>query len=365
MPAGAPPEHTPRLALLGCPLDSDERHQAVEAKRAALGRPPVDPLDRVLQHLRGEVDPSRWYEAARLEVPPWLWPIPPPEEAEALAVENFVHFIDADGCRDFAQSAGRMAAQAALPEVPCLVGVDHSLAGGVMARLAQEYGPRELGVVVLDSHTDAIPTPALCGAIAYDREHNPHSPYQADDPFLRHRPHSYNASSFLRHLLDEGLLEPRNLLLVGVCDHPPRHAFRLKDPRLQDYLDAYRRLKEQGVRLVTRKDLSKGTGKLQALLRSLRVSRLYVSVDLDVGSQRAVSAVRFDERVGLGRGQLYRVAQVIAGRLGRGTALAGLDLCEFDCRRAEQDPAVYRVAADLIQILAWGRKAGELQGTLR
>ncbi len=344
----------PRLALLGCPLDSDERQASVDEKRALLGAGPDDPYQPVTALLREEVDPSLWREAGHLEVPPWLRPIPPASEGGAMLVENFVGFIDQGGCLDFAESAGRMADQAAWPDPPCLIAVDHSLAGGVIQSLAQRHGAENLTVVVLDSHLDALTTPVLAGAIAYDIEHNPRSLYDAGDPFLRHRPDSYHASSFLHHLLARGAVLPGNLLVVGISDYPPKQAFRNKDPRIRAYTQAYRGLRERGVRLVTKKDLAAGSGKIKALLRQIKTPWLYVSVDMDLGANNAARAVRFDNWTGLARPQILRLAGELRRVLERGVALAGLDVCEFNPRRQDAAPETYRLAADIIKTIAFG-----------
>lgn len=343
-----------RIAFMGCPLDSDERQASIGEKLSCLGSGAGDPYESVLALLRPELDPSLWREAGRLQVPPWLWPIPPAEENGAMLVDNFVHFIDQGGCADFADAAGRMTEEAALPDTPCLIAVDHSVAGGVIRSLSRRHGPESLSVVVLDSHLDAVITPVLAGAIAYDLERNPHSLYDPDDPFLRDRPDSYNASSFLRHLLAEGAVLPRNLFVVGISDYPPRHAFRIKDSRIKAYTQAYAGLKEQGVRLITKKDLAAGSAKARALFKQIRTPWLHVSLDMDVGAGNAVEAVRFDNWTGLSEAQIFRLAQELRLVLDRGVGLAGLDLCEFNPRRAVAAIHAYRVAANLIKLLAFG-----------
>ncbi|MEW5912932.1 MAG: arginase family protein [Thermodesulfobacteriota bacterium] len=345
-------EQPTKIAFLGAALDCDERQEALDEKLDSLGLG-GDPYPRVMELIRAEVDPARWTEAGRLEVPAWLLPGPPPEAADQLSVESMVRFIDQGGCWDAATEVGRLA-DGAWPAAPCLIAVDHSLAGGVMAALGARLGPENLSVLVADSHTDAIPMAALAGAIAYDQATNPASVYDPDDPYLRDRPESYNASSFLRHLLDQGLILPQNLYLLGLGDWPPKQAFRSKDPRLAAYTQAYSRLKQAGVGLVTKADLAAGSQKLKALLRRIQTPYLYVSLDLDLGAGAALDGVRFQDRIGLGERQLYALAALVRGVLGMGAALAGLDVCEFNTRRAGAD-RTYRIAANLIEIIAFGQ----------
>jgi arginase family enzyme len=345
-----------RLAFLGCPLDSDERQASVDEKRAALGSGPDDPYDAVLAYLSKELDPSLWIEAGRLEVPSWLRPMPALADGGAMAVENFVDFMDKWGCADFADTAGKMAGQVEYPDLPCLIAVDHSVAGGVIQTISQRHGADKLTLVVLDSHLDALTTPVLAGAIAYDLEHNPNTQYDAHDPFLSERPDSYNASSFLQHLLDSKAIDPKNLFVVGMSDYPPKHAFRNKDPRIQAYTGVYSGLKKKGAHLITKNDLSTGIAKAKALFKRIKTPWLYVSMDMDVGSKNASHAVRFDDWTGLSEVQLYRLALELREVTKRGVRLAGLDVCEFNPRRAGMGDRTYRVAANLVKVLALGHK---------
>ncbi len=345
------------LAFLGCPMDSDERQASVEEKRACLGSTgPDDPYDAVMALIRQEVNSSLWREAGRLEVPSWLRPVPALSDGGAMAVDNFVDFMDRWGCADFADTAKKMAEQAAFPDTPCLITVDHCVAGGVIRAVSQRHGLDSLTLVVLDSHMDALTTPVLAGAISYDMEHNPNSRYDAHDPFLQERPDSYNASSFLQHLLDSEAVKPENLFLVGISDYPPKHAFRNKDPRIQAYTQAFSGLKKNGAHLITKSDLAAGSGKASALFKKIKTPWLYISIDMDVGSKNAVGAVRFDDWTGLSEVQLYRLAIELRQVLKRGVGLAGLDLCEFNPRHADAGDRTYRVAANLIKILAFGQK---------
>ena len=340
-----------RMTLVGCPLDSDENQESVEQKLAqagaAAGRD--DPYLQVCELLRDELEAGRLHQAGCLEVPDWLRPVPPAAEAPRLTVDNFVRFIDEDGCRLCAQALGQMVREKVLPGVPVLVGVDHSLTGGVYRELARELGPENLSLVVLDSHLDALPLPILAGAVAYDMETNPQSLYDPADPFLRQRPDSYNASSFLHHLLEEGVLDPRHLCLVGISDYPPRHSFRIDDPRIRAYTGLYSGLKKRGAGMVTKADLAKGPGKLKVLLNKLRTPYVYVSVDMDLGALDAVQGVRFRNRRGLSRPQFQKVIRTLAQFLAQGPELAGLDLCEFNPRIP--DPEVYALAAEVIRRL--------------
>jgi arginase family enzyme len=348
-----------KVVVFGCSLDADEREEAVREKLAfsGAGGEEGDPYLQIIELLHREIPSDLWQEGGSLPIPGWLAPFPPQKDREQVSVQNFVAFIDQDGCRDYARQVGDFIADTIHPALPCLIAVDHSLTGGACRKLKELYQGQNLSLLVLDSHTDALPVPLISGAIQYDIETNPKSFFDKNDPFLYGRPDSYNASSFLNHLLEEGVLIPENLYILGISDYPPKHAFRLKDPRIQNYVQHYAELKRKGVTLVSKEDILLAPSKVRSILKAIKTPYLYLSIDLDIGAGSALSGVRFLDRQGLNEGQLYRlVKSIIKEVLSRGIKLAGLDFSEFNPRQAGQkigggeDPT-YRIAANLIKDL--------------
>lgn len=339
-------------------MDCDEQHSGIAEKRDWSPGPGLvnDPLDAVLALLRDEVPDRAWTSLGSLAVPQWLWPLPPDNEKAAVTAEAVVDFMDKGGCREVADRIGQTVAQEVLPALPCLVAVDHCLAGGQLRAVAQSIGADDLSVVVLDSHTDAMPMPVLSGAIAYDIDTNPASVYDRNDPLLANRPDSYNASSFLHHLIDEGTLRPQNLYLVGIGDLPEKRVARIDDPRIAAYVAVYRNLERSGTRMITKQDCLLKPSKVKALLTRINTPYLYISIDMDIGARNALEGVRFLNRQGLAAKQILRLAAHLSQALGRGTRLVGLDVTEFNARRAGGFDPTYRIAADLIKALAFNMK---------
>ncbi len=144
-----------------------------------------------------------------------------------------------------------------------MIAVDHSLTGGIFKKLKELYAQEEMSLIVLDSHTDAIPISILSGIIQYDLDTNPETVYDRNDPYLYHRKDSYNASSFLYHLLEDEVLKPENLFIIGVSDFPPRHAFRIKDPRVENYVGIFTGLRRKGVTILKKEDFLLSPSKLK------------------------------------------------------------------------------------------------------
>ncbi len=180
-----------------------------------------------------------------MDVPAWLRPKPRGEDILRLNTENFITFIDENGCRRIAEDVAGIVSEKILPDIPCMIGIDHSLTGGVYKSLAEFYGRDNVSLIVIDSHTDAIPMSALSDAIQYDIDTNPDSVHDPGDPFLYNRPDSYNASSFIHHMAAEGIINPKNLYIFGVSDYPEKKTFRIKDPRISGYTGAYAGIETQ------------------------------------------------------------------------------------------------------------------------
>ena len=350
-----------KVVFFGCPLDTDERDESLREKISCMsvGQEGDDPYPFVMDFIRKEVDHGLWEEIGPLEVPGWLRPIPLPSEKGHMTVDSFVAFIDTNGCRSFARMLGEHIVSEIVPHIPCMLTVDHSLTGGVFEKLMEYYRPADTSLIILDSHTDALPAALLSGAIQYDMETNPESVYDPSDPFLKDRPESYNASSFLYHLLDEGVIAPSNLYVIGISDYPPKRSFRISDDRIKRYVRFYSGLKKRGVTLITKKDLIKNPSKLRAILSRIVTPHLYVSIDMDVGAGNALDGVRFRDRQGLNEKQIYRIAGLLREIVSKGIGLIGMDLAEFNPRRAGPGPfsdtdRTYRIAANLIRRLCFG-----------
>ena len=342
--------------FFGCALDSDERDESVQEKQAAMGSAieGIDPYHSVMKLIRNEVPSELFEEIGPLDVPPWLMPIPPATEQSNIHVENFVSFIDQGGCKTFSEMIGNHLIEKIYPDIPCMIAIDHSLTGGVFKTLVKHVNPKDISLVVLDSHTDALPASVSTGAIAYDMETNPDSRYDPHDPFLNDRPDSYNAASFLQELLSKNLVLPENLYILGIGDYPPKRSFRIKDPRIKRYTGHFKGLKNKGVTLLDKKSLSTQPSKVQNIIRAISTPFLYISIDMDVGAGNALSGVRFTNRQGLNETQIYNLSKLLAEIISGGIHLLGMDLTEFNPRTAAlPGDRTYRIAANLIRKLCF------------
>jgi len=357
-----------KIAFFGCPFDPDERDEAIREKLKT-GSKQInkgEPSSSILRILREEIDSNLWAELLSIDVPGWLCPIPSSSDLKDITTERFVKFIDSDGCRSYSRLAGDFIANRIFPDIPCMIGIDHSLTGGAFAKLAELYGSDRISLVVLDSHVDAIPVSILSQAVQYDIETNPYSVHDPNDPFLLNRVDSYNASSFLYHLMRESILDASDLYLIGISDYPTKEAFEIKDNRIQNYVRVYTRLKEKGATILTKKKISSDPFAVKRALRRIKTPYLYVSIDMDIGSRNAVEGVRFRDWKGLGVAQIARIVDSLSEVISNSLQLVGLDIMEINPRRAGNctplgKDRTYGVAANLIKRLAFSKTISKAQ----
>ena len=347
-----------KAVFFGCPLDSDEKYESIQEKLSIYGprEENDDPYSIIMEFIRQEVDPELWEEKGSIDVPGWLRPIP--LNRENIIVDNFVAFIDDDGCRTYAEMVGELVDDI-FPDVPCMLAIDHSLTGGAFQKLVELYSPKDISLIVLDSHLDALPISILSGAIQYDIETNPNSVYDKTDPSIRDRPESYNASSFLYHLLEEGVVKPENLYVLGISDYPPKRSFRIKDQRIKRYVGLYSGLRKKGVKIVTKKDLLVNPSMIKTAFRQIETPYVYISIDMDIGARNAMEGVRFRDWQGLNERQIYGIVDNLSDFLSDQIKIAGIDLTEINPRRAglsypSGNDRTYRIAANLIRKLVFG-----------
>ena len=345
--------------LFGCPLDCDEKYEAIQEKLSgnAAHFHSDDPLVAVAEVLSNQVPQGGWELGGSLEVPGWLRPLPAEEDRSAVLVDAYIHFIDQNGCLDFADGVAETVRSKILPRFPCLVAVDHSLTGGVYRALAEYYGKDNLSLLVIDSHTDAVPMSKLSGAISYDMDTNPNSIYDPSDPYLSNRSESYNASSFLDFLLTDGTLDPENLYILGVSDFPDKKAFRIRDARIAEYLGVFTGLRKRGATIITKDECRLKPTKIKTLLNKIQTPYVYVSVDMDIGARNALDGVRFRNWQGLSETQIYRLADAIGEAGGQDLKIVGMDITEINSRvagkqREDTVDRTYQIAANLIERIA-------------
>ena len=243
---------------------------------------------------------------------PMLRPLPA-ERRKQFAVSKLCALLGsavADACR-----RGRL---------PCVLGGDHSCAGGTWSGVARTI-QGELGLLWVDAHMDSH-TP---GTTHTGRLHGMPLAWllgEDDDPL-------YGLAS--------GVLQPRHVCIVGVRSFEREEAERLD--RLGVRVFHFEEVARRGLPIVFDEAL--------AIVAS-GTERFGVSIDLDVITPNEVPHVGTPVADGLTSGALAREL----GRIAAHPALAAVELAEYS-PRLDSDGRSARVAVDLLAAALCG--AGE------
>ncbi len=314
--------------ILNGPLDPDEREAYIQRKIVSCENqyrdvPFKDPVLGIMSELK--LPPT--YINSHVEA--WLIPTPPADMLFMLTVENFVTFIDSNGCLDYAKEMAERVRREVFPDVPLLIGVDHSLSGGVIEGVCKEFGGENIRLVVFDSHFDFIPPSIRCGLIQYDVETNPETKFSPTDPYIYNRPDSYNADSFLSYVTKEIPME--NIFVVGVSDYPPKVAEEIEDDRVKRYIEYYKGIESSGVHVIKKESIQKDWDTVSMALSRTNLPFTYISVDVDVCANTSIKGARFLDYYGITHRDLYGL---ISSALKSNSKIIGLDFMEFDVYKA-------------------------------
>ena len=203
--------------------------------------------------------------------------------------------------------------------LPCVLGGDHSCAGGTwsgVARTLHEKSGGSLGLIWVDAHMDSH-TP---GTSHSGRLHGMPLAWllgQDDDPLYG---------------LATGVVQPQHVCIVGVRSFEPEEAARLE--RLSVRVFLMDEIHRRGLEAVFEEALGIATTGTESF---------GISIDLDVVSPEEVPHVGTPVAGGLASVDLARVLQ----RCGGNPRLAAVELVEYS-PRLDRDGRSARVAVDLL-----------------
>lgn len=245
----------------------------------------------------------------------WLTPRPDISDFTRLTADNTDNFLVSNGCWDYALWVADFVEEYVLPERPVMIGVDHSVTGGPLLALSRRY--KDLNVVVLDAHFDVMKSSGMATGFETGRSEKNCS--------------FYHCGNFLCRLLEEGVIFPENLWILGVDPG----GVCIKDTGVSDELPApekkeFRRWIDSGVHLLTKAQVASGGFDL------MLNGPTYVSIDMDMGSMRSVFSARYMNCYGLSREQFLGVLSGVKRSIEKARVpLVGLDIMEVDIHLLE------------------------------
>ncbi len=327
------------IELFGCSLDPDEREQSIRRKvayiQSGINRG-FDPYDQILK-LKDILKKDNLKNEGKVDVETWLTPFPRSSDLPFMTLQNFIAFVDSGGCLDYSTNVYKYVKNKILPNIPLLIGVDHSLTGGVLKSISEEYGREDLLVIFVDSHYDGISMKRRLDLIEYEIEKSNNSVYSKKDPYLYDRPDSYNAESFIKFLVKDRIILPENTVCLGVSDYPSEKTASIEDNRVKDYVNEFKNMESKGLEIITKNKIRSEPTSLEKVLRRKDIENVYVSIDLDIGANATTMGVRFlDGYIGMKIKEIKIIMKKIADYISNDKNLIGFDLMEFDMHKADE-----------------------------
>lgn len=339
------------IGLFGVPFDPMLSEEALVIKRKYLqakaqgraGHTGFEDPYCVFSRGLSRLAPGKYRLHGEVPVPTWLRPKPQSSDAGRLTLDELKTFVKSGGCLTIARDVNEFIRNNIFPEIPGMIGVDHSSTYGAITALKEYYGGEEIGLVVLDSHFDAVPMGLRHGLIEYARETNipsisPDSFSQGSFPDFSSEGirewEQLNAENFLLRILGDKLIEPKNLVVIGLSDYPGKAFEEIDDPRVKDYLQYFKKLESAGTCLIPKSSLiENGRELVEKAIKDLSARKVYISLDIDICSLSAVYACRFLNAKGLSLVQIREVLQTLFSSFNEGLSLVGFDIMEIDIHK--------------------------------
>jgi arginase family enzyme len=327
-----------RKKLFGVALDPADDPWSLQLKQAWMLAEPaeldwlsacLDPYDAVAESLTATLEKQHIELAGKFPVPSWLWPKPNLSDLPLVTTKNMENFFESEGPLEITKQLQSFVTSRIFPEIPIMLGIDHSATAGVVSALSKRYGPKELSVVVLDQHFDAIPLSVRLEGASQASSNPaagmpfpvPNTPVGFSDQFC--------CGNFWAYLIDNGIVLPKNLLFIGVADYPGYET----DPARNIFRQRYLSFEERGCSFFPLRQFDgQYTDTLTRFLREkITTPHVYVSLDLDVGAYNGTYAARYMDRPGISQQNLLDIARIIADECRQGRfQITGLDIMEFN-----------------------------------
>ena len=323
-----------KYKIFGMALDPSDDSASLELKRAWMNRGEVrlrglsacrDPYEALFSGLKPLLKKLPVSVCGKFPLASWLTSKPEAADAALLSVANIGAFYDQGGLKETLRQLQSFVEQNIFPARPLMLGVDHSATLGVLAALSAWLGAPNLSVIAFDQHFDGLPMsvrlaglPQKVNSLGGNSLSAVNLPEKYQDQLC--------CGNFWAQALDEGLILPQNLALIGVADYPTA-----KTPAA--YRKSYKNFEKRGCRFFPLERFSGDyTGALAEFIRAgIRTPYLYLSCDLDVGAYNFTWAARYMDLPGLSAQNLLDAAAAVKQSVrDQGAILAGLDILEMN-----------------------------------
>jgi arginase family enzyme len=333
-----------RVKIFGAALDATDFPLNVQTKMAYLTRLSqntikepnfLDPHDGFLLNSRVLSD-EKYIKIGKFPIESWLTPKPDIEDFPLINQLMFQRVTNDGTIKDYSDKLEIYVKSQILPDIPLMIGPDHSLSGGVLQALSKEYGTVNILIVVFDSHFDGIPASLSIKISEFLQEYEENGnkllpklvPAVVDDLNVSD---TYTCASYLYYLLQERIILPENLIIFGCQDYPDENFRLIEDPRAKEFVAFFDSLENRGVKFIPKMEESRMIDELKNALDKRSTPYIYISFDVDVGSLKDVIAARFRNAIGIDRSTILSAAKLIKNYMdSRKCDLIGLDVMEVE-----------------------------------
>jgi arginase family enzyme len=330
--AALDPIDDPMKVLAKCSYINRLAQNIVDPERKFL-----DPYDGLLKFSK-VLSKEEYIKIGKFPIESWLTPKPKIEDYPLLDPFKYQEFVNSGAMRALSKNLENFVMEKVLPDIPLMIGVDHSLTGGVLSALSKKYGPENILIVMFDAHFDAIPAQISLDLVKYMQEHQKEihvlSPGLLDSMDVNNitLKDSYSCASFLDYLIQDGIILPQNLIIYGCQDYPSEEYISIEDSKVKKFVDCYLSFEEKGVKIIPgTKDKNIMIKKLEKALENYSVPYIYISFDVDVGIFKEILAARFMNVIGIEKEIILNAARAIKEFMElKKCELVGLDFLEID-----------------------------------
>jgi len=295
----------------------------------------LDPYEGLLLFSR-ELSNEKYIKIGKLPVDSWLTPKPTIEDFPLITQEEFQKFANDGLVKNYSNKIENYIQKNVLPDVPLMIGADHSLSGGALSALSKEYGAENILVVIFDAHYDGIPANIALNIAKYMKDHpdevNPLVPEQSssveENSDIKD---TYTCASFLHYLMKDKIIYPENLTIFGCQDYPDEEYRLIKDPRIVEFVDFFNSIEKKGVSFIPKMESTQMIEKLKSSLEEINKPYIYISFDVDVGGLKEIIAARFRNAIGIDKSTILDATKTIRNYMdSKKCELIGIDIMEIE-----------------------------------
>lgn len=333
-----------RVKVFGAALDALDNPLKILSKCAYINRKAqnqliegeeyLDPYDILLKRSM-ELRSDKYVKIGKFPIASWLSPRPEVDDFDALNPKQFQQFVNMGGVYDYVKGLQEYVEKIILPDIPLMIGVDHGLTGGVLKALMKKYGRPNVLIMVFDAHFDAIPADLSLAVANYAKEHQ-QVIKSLIEPVISEESmnikNSYSCASFIQYLIDDGVIEPENVIIFGNQDYPDERLRNNPDFRVTEYVSRYLSHKGKGIQFIPgSKSGEKMINSLKSVLNNKSTPYLYISFDVDVAMFKDVLAARFMNAIGIDTTIILNaIDQLVLYMKKRKCQLIGMDIMEIE-----------------------------------